>query len=89
MRVCPSQTSLKRDPVWIKFVGEQGWVAITRDRTIRSAPEAVAALIEAGTKTFVLVGKHPHRKLAESFLSALPQVRRRREGGRSRGEDRG
>jgi len=70
----PSPTT--PDPTWIKFVGEQGWIAITHDRTIRYTPEAIDALMEAGTKTFVLIGRHPHAKLAASFLRALPQVRR-------------
>jgi len=64
------------DPVWIRFVGERGWIAITHDRTIRYTPEAVDALMEAGTKTFVLIGKHAHAKLAQAFVEALPQIRR-------------
>ncbi len=64
------------DPTWIEFVGKQGWIAITHDRTIRYTPEAVDALMEAGTKTLVLIGKHPHPKLADSFLRALPQIKR-------------
>lgn len=64
------------DPTWIDFVGKQGWIAITHDRTIRYTPEAKTALMEAGTKTFVLIGRHAHAKLAESFLKALPQIKR-------------
>lgn len=64
------------DPTWIEFVGKQRWIAITHDRTIRYTSEAVDALMEAGTKTFVLIGKHAHPKLAESFLRALPQIKR-------------
>jgi hypothetical protein len=70
----PSPTT--PDDVWIRQVGTKGWIAITHDRTIRYTPEAIDALFEAGTKTFVLIGNHPHAKLAESFLSALPQVKR-------------
>jgi hypothetical protein len=63
------------DVVWLPFVGEKGWVAITMD-SLKGDPEEQLALMLHGVKVFVLVGKATHQERADFFLKKLRWVRR-------------
>jgi PIN like domain len=56
------------DVDWLPFVGEKGWVAITKDH-LRGDPEEQVSLMVHGVKAFVLVGANTtHEELALLFL---------------------
>jgi hypothetical protein len=47
-----------KDPVWLRDVGINGWLAITRDRHIRSRPGEKRAIIEHRVGCFILTYKN-------------------------------
>jgi PIN like domain len=56
---------------WLPFVGEKGWVGITKDH-LKSDPEEQVALMVHGVKVFVLLGsKKTHEEFAALFLKKL------------------
>jgi hypothetical protein len=42
------------DPIWLRRVGIEGWLAITRDAHIRTRPAERAAIMENGVGCFIL-----------------------------------
>lgn len=63
------------DRVWLREVAERGWVAITRDARIRYSPLALDALMSAGARLFVIVGKmKTSLEAADLFIESLPGV---------------
>lgn len=62
------------DVVWLPFVAEKGWVAITVDQ-LREDPEEMVALMVHGVKVFVLVGQATHEERAAMFLRKIKWVR--------------
>ena len=42
------------DEVWLKEVGEKGWVVIRKDKDIRARTAERAALLSAGVRAFIL-----------------------------------
>lgn len=70
--------------MWLEACGENGWIALSKDQQIRYTPLAKAKIMAAGVRLFVLIGKHPHARLAENFVNTLGSVREcieRNEGG--------
>lgn len=63
------------DVVWLPFVAERGWVAITLDQ-LREDPEELVALMVHGVKVFVLVGKASQEERAAMFLRKIKWIRR-------------
>ena len=50
------------DPVWLREVGNRGWLVITRDKKIRSRPGEQRALLENSVGCFCLTqGRDPTR----------------------------
>jgi PIN like domain len=48
------------DRVWLKAVGERGWVVLTKDQKLRYRPLEIAALRASNARVFVLTaGKSP------------------------------
>ncbi len=43
-----------KDPVWLRAVGVNGWLAITHDKHIRSRPGEVQAIIDHSVGCFIL-----------------------------------
>lgn len=64
-----------KDTVWLPFVGNQGWIALTMD-LLREDPEEQLALMIHGVPVFVLVGNATHQQRADVFLRKLKWVRR-------------
>lgn len=65
------------DQEWIAFAARQGFVSISHDRNIRSDPIAIRAVMENGSRLFIVRGKHltgPEK--ADLFVGALPAVYR-------------
>jgi len=46
------------DDEWITFAAQQGYVALSHDRNIRSDPVAIRAVMEGGGRLFVVRGKN-------------------------------
>jgi hypothetical protein len=51
-----------KDPVWLRYVGEQGWLAITRDRRITTRPGEVQAIVDHRVGCFILTYKNDLKK---------------------------
>jgi PIN like domain len=64
------------DEVWLAAVGARGWIALTRNRRIRYAPNERDAVLRHGVALLVLVGAAPFPELAHNFVITLPRVRR-------------
>jgi hypothetical protein len=64
-----------KDTVWLPFVGNQGWVALTMD-LFKDDPEEQLALVIHGVPVFVLVGQATQHQRADVFLRKLKWVRR-------------
>jgi len=61
MRVLSSKstTTISRrdeeDRVWLRTVGERGWVVLTKDQRLRYRPLEIAALRASKARVFVLI----------------------------------
>jgi hypothetical protein len=63
------------DRVWLRAVGERGWVVLTKDQRIRYRPLEVAALRASKARVFVLTaGNLRGIEIAAVFLAALPRI---------------
>ncbi|MGH2443933.1 MAG: hypothetical protein ACRDFX_12330 [Chloroflexota bacterium] len=59
------------DEIWLKSIGERGWLAVTRDKKVRTRPGERAALAVNRVGCFVLVQKQPLTKWHYLKLLAL------------------
>jgi len=65
----------EEDRVWLKSVGERGWVVLTKDQRLRYRPLEKAALRSSNARVFVLTAGNLRRsEIAAVFVSALPQI---------------
>ena len=62
------------DHVWLKHVGERGWVAITHDARIRYKPNERDAVLAHGVALLVLVGDAPFAELAANFVASRQRI---------------
>jgi len=44
----------EEDRIWLRAIGERGWVVLTKDQRLRYRPLELAALRASGAKVFVL-----------------------------------
>lgn len=51
-----------KDPVWLRKVGVEGWLGITRDIHIRSRPGEVRAIVENRVGCFILTYKQDTKR---------------------------
>lgn len=57
------------DVVWLPFVGEQRWVALTKDKAIRRVPSEMEKVIAAQVRLFTLpIGNMTGEEMARIFL---------------------
>jgi predicted nuclease of predicted toxin-antitoxin system len=67
----------EEDRVWLKAVGEWGWVVLTKDQRLRYRPLEVAALRASNARVFVLTaGNLRGTHIAAVFVEALPRIRK-------------
>ena len=60
------------DSVWLPFVGEQGWILITKDKRIRFNELEKAAVLEHRVREFYFSsGNYSGAEMAEMLVSAL------------------
>jgi predicted nuclease of predicted toxin-antitoxin system len=65
----------EEDRVWLRIVGERGWVVFTKDQKLRYRPLEIAALRSSNARVFILTaGNLRGIEIAEVFLGALPQI---------------
>ena len=66
-----------KDPVWLREVGRNGWVLLTKDSRIRYRRNEMQALLSSGARSFVLVSRNlPGLEMAEIFVKALPAIKK-------------
>jgi hypothetical protein len=67
----------EHDGTWLVTAGRKGWVILTKDEKIRRNQIELAALLSARAPTFAsTAGNLTGDQLADSFLAAMPQIRR-------------
>jgi hypothetical protein len=65
----------EEDRVWLRIVGERGWVVLTKDQRLRYRPLEIAALRASKARVFVLTaGNLRGIEIVEVFLTALPRL---------------
>ena len=65
------------DSVWLRAVGERGWIVFTKDQRLRYRPMEIAALRASKTRAFVLTaGNLRGSEIADIFVDALPRIYR-------------
>ncbi len=61
--------------MWLRAVGEQGWVVLTKDQRLRYRPLEIAALRASNARVFVLTaGNLRGIEIAAVFHAALPRI---------------
>jgi hypothetical protein len=64
------------DSVWLREVGRNGWVVLTKDSKIRYRRNEMEALLSSGARSFVLVSRNlPGSEMAKIFVRALPGMK--------------
>jgi len=65
----------EEDRVWLRTVGERGWVVLTKDQRLRYRPLEIAALRASRARVFVLTaGNLRGGEIAAVFIAALPRI---------------
>jgi predicted nuclease of predicted toxin-antitoxin system len=65
----------EQDHVWLRAVGERGWIVFTKDQRLRYRPIEIAALRASGSRVFVLTaGNLRGAEIASVFIAALPRI---------------
>lgn len=63
------------DEDWLHEVGQRGWIVLTKDKMIRYRDTERVAIIRAGVRAFVLIGKNMKGpEMGEAFVRALPAI---------------
>jgi hypothetical protein len=63
------------DIAWLREVGRRDWVAVTKDKKIRTRSFERTALINANVRAFVLgSGRIEAARMAEIFSAAMPEM---------------
>ncbi len=67
-----------KDPVWLRRVGENGWLAITRDEYIRFRPGEKQAIIDHRVGCFIFTYKNTLKKaeIVELVLRHIEKMER-------------
>lgn len=64
------------DVEWLKYVGEQMMVLITRDESVRWNPAELAALRKHAVRAFFLGGKHLNKcRLIQQVVRNWPRIK--------------
>lgn len=65
------------DSVWLREVGLNGWILLTKDSRIRYRRNEMQALLSSKARSFVLVSSNlPGSEIAEIFVKALPGMKK-------------
>ena len=67
----------EEDRIWLRTIGERGWVVLTKDQRLRYRPLEIAALRASNARVFVLTaGNLRGIEIAAVFVKALPRIHR-------------
>jgi hypothetical protein len=67
----------EEDRVWLRSVGERGWVVLTKDQRLRYRPLEIAALRASAARVFVLTaGNLRGSEISAVFAKALSRMHR-------------
>jgi len=66
---------LTPDTVWLKTVGQRGWVALSHNKQIRYTTAERDMAMRAGLRLFFLIGDTTHEILARNFVLTVDRVR--------------
>ena len=66
----------EQDPVWIAEAGKREWIVLTADQRIRRVSLETEAIMSAGVRAFIFVGKTDVRRFSEAFLKARGRIGR-------------
>lgn len=65
----------EEDRVWLRTIGDRGWVVLTKDQRLRYRPLEIAALRASKARVFVLTaGNLRGIEIAAVFVRALPRM---------------
>lgn len=64
------------DGEWLRFVGENGWIALSHNKRIRYEPDELDDLMAYGVKAFFIIGKGPHPAFAAAVLDNINRIKR-------------
>lgn len=63
------------DPEWLELAGDNGWVALTKDKRIRLVHENRQALITHGVRCFYIANQSlTGEEMAARYLRSLPRI---------------
>lgn len=63
------------DSVWLPFVGQQGWIVLTKDKRIRFNQLEKAAVRRYRVREFYFSsGNYSGAEMAETLVAALPKM---------------
>lgn len=62
------------DEVWLKEIGERGWIALTHDHRTRYKPNERDAVMRHGVALLVIVGTAPFPDLAQAFVNTISRI---------------
>jgi hypothetical protein len=61
--------------VWLPFIGEKGWILITKDKRIRFNDLEREAVVAYGVREFYFTsGNHSGADMATMLIAALPEI---------------
>lgn len=66
---------LTPDTVWLKAVGEYGWIALSHNKQIRYNTAERDMAMRAHLRLFFLIGDTTHEILAKNFVQTVDRVR--------------
>ncbi len=67
-----------RDEVWIPWVAERGWIALSHNKHIQRTKSQVDEAMRGGLALFFLIGKK-HEEYQRNLIVTLPRIIRFRE----------
>jgi hypothetical protein len=62
------------DEVWLKDIGQRGWIAVTHDGRIRYKPNELAAVVHNRVALLVVIGQAPYPQLAHAFVATQSRI---------------
>ena len=59
------------DSVWLSLCGERGWIAVTKDKRIRSEDRNIISIVENRAIVLTLIGSWSHDMLATNLVNSV------------------
>ena len=62
------------DPVWIREIGNHGWIPFSHNRDICYRTQERDMVMRAGVPLFLIIGRATHAELARNLVQTMPRV---------------